>query len=271
MTHHRGFRAPAIVWLLVPCIAGCPVPLARTEALSASLVGSLHYSNGTPVAGAQVVVTTDYADTACARVAGRTVTDSAGGFRLAGIQQRYRVTWVIPNFDRAAPTYRVCASVSDTLRPAYRGQGSLTPTVPRDSLTCVQWVWRGRPQITCSRGYERLFATGGAWHDQADSGWFRLIVRPQDHLRNHRPRAFIQWVTHSSPTHPGRVKVMLELPLGSDAAWPTELVEEPVLTYWGGRWCASVLVTTDGLFSAKQRPFTFALGAPGEAHLVPQC
>lgn len=49
-----GARSPAIVILcLTPCLVGCPLPLPRTEALSASVVGVLLRSDATPMPGAE--------------------------------------------------------------------------------------------------------------------------------------------------------------------------------------------------------------------------
>src|SRR5256885_2764090 len=108
----------AAVLVLAPCLAGCPVPIRHTETLSPPVVGVLHKSDGTPVVGAQVAVAYGYASSPCTRATAQATTDSAGVFRLVATQKDYRVVWVIPNFDRAPPSYLLCVGAGDTLLPA---------------------------------------------------------------------------------------------------------------------------------------------------------
>src|SRR5256885_5452944 len=117
-------RAVAIAaCILGPCTAACPLPIAHTETLSAPLSGVLRRSDGTPLPGAVVAMSPEYRDSTCANATLRTTTDSAGTFQLPAFQKRYRVAWLIPNFDPAVPTYSLCAG-ADTIRTAYHGYGS---------------------------------------------------------------------------------------------------------------------------------------------------
>src|SRR5256885_15396389 len=125
--------------LLLPCLAACPLPITHTETVSAPMVGVLRQSDGTPVGGVPVVI----AGSDCSRPAHSGTTDSAGGFSFPAAEQTHHVLWVFPG-DRGLPGYVLCVGSGDTLLAAYHGAGRMEgPWLP-DSVTCVQWTWRGR-------------------------------------------------------------------------------------------------------------------------------
>src|SRR3989454_6014049 len=114
--------------------------------------------------------------------------DSAGTFQLPAFQKRYRVAWLIPNFDPAVPTYSLCAG-ADTIRTAYHGYGSLGDLAPpRDSLSCLEWTWLGRARVTCSGSVERAVVTRGRWVAGEASGWYRIISVVEQRRPHDRPQ-----------------------------------------------------------------------------------
>jgi len=92
--------APLLRAVIALCVgvlstAACPLPIARTEALSAPVAGVLRQSDGAPISGARLSVSTDIDDSACAHAVLETTTDSAGAFRFPGTEKRYSVQWVV--------------------------------------------------------------------------------------------------------------------------------------------------------------------------------
>jgi len=211
-----------------------PAPNPHTEALSAPVVGVLRQSDGAPISGARVRVSTDYDDSVCARATLETTTDSAGTFRLPGTEKRYRIRWVVPNLDRAPPGYRLCVSVGGGLQAAYFGRGSLQAPAPLDSLTCLEWAWDGRTQVTCScfARAEQTLAFGGTWTNGETSGWYQLILTtvptrvPGRRFPVYRPRAYVQWVEQASNQSRAMVTNIAELPIDPKvtALWAIELL-----------------------------------------------
>src|SRR5205814_8615990 len=115
-------------------------PIAHTETLSAPLSGVLRRSDGTPLPGAVVAMSPEYRDSTCATATLRTTTDSTCTFQLPAFQKRYRVAWLIPNFDPTVPTYSLCAG-ADTIRTAYHAYRSIGDQAPpRASPSCNQWT-----------------------------------------------------------------------------------------------------------------------------------
>ena len=157
-------------------LAGCPLPLPRTEARSAPLAGTVLREDGTPLRDAEVVVATRESGPSCTEPAVRSRTDDRGGFALAGTQHTYKVTWFVPNLDVVAPRFFLCVGVRDTLRPAYVGIGSLGPEAQPDTVHCVEWEWESRARVSCSGSAARDVVTGGRWQDSAAVGFFSVFL-----------------------------------------------------------------------------------------------
>jgi hypothetical protein len=79
----------------------------------------------------------------------RAVTDSAGAFHFPATQVRHRFVVLLP-FDRALPSYYLCAGVADTLRPAYRGWGPTRGASRRDSVSCLERRGADGSRVWCS-------------------------------------------------------------------------------------------------------------------------
>jgi len=257
----------AALLLLAVAIAACPVPIRHTETLAPPIVGVLRHSDGTPIVGAQIGVAYGYAKSPCAQTTSRATTDSAGVFRLVATQKDYRVVWVIPNFDRALPSYLLCVGAGDTLLPAYNGYGSLDAEAPPDSVTCLQWEWRERARVTCSGKAQRAVVEGGRWTAGDTTGWYRLILTREDSGRTRHHLAVVQWLTQPSPGSPATLRATAELPFRDVLEW----VAEPALGEVYGRWCASMITNRKTPFGVKKEWLRFKLGPPGEVHRVGDC
>ena len=125
------------------------------------MIGTMVWANGTPASGLEVAVSTGYGKTPCSSPMLRSTTDAAGMFRLPGTEKHYTTTWFVPNLDRVAPRYRLCAAVRDTLRPAYTGFGSLGQTADPDSVACVVWELKDSHHVSCAGGAEHAVVAVG--------------------------------------------------------------------------------------------------------------
>ena len=267
----------AALLLLTLCIAGCPVPITHTETLAPPIVGVLRHSDGTPIVGAQIGVAYGYAKSPCAQTKSRATTDSTGSFRLVATQKDYKVVWVIPNFDRALPSYLLCVGAGDTLLPAYNGYGSLDAEAEPDSVTCLEWEWGDRTRVTCSGKAQRAVVEGGSWQSavtlsvvtpSAARGWYRLILTSEDSGRTSRPLAVVQWLERAEPGAPVTVRAAAELPFRGKMEWG---VGDPALGEVYGRWCASMTTVRKTFLGFKNEWLRFALGPPGQTHPVQRC
>ena len=271
--HAPGLTATTAVCFLTLCTAACPLPIAHTEAPTAPVVGVLRRSDGTRISGTRVAVSTDDHDSVCAHATLETTTDSTGTFRLPGTEKRYGVMWVVPNYDRVAPGYRLCVRNDEVVQTAYFGRGSLRAPAPADSLTCLEWAWNGRTRVTCSAfaRAEQTLASGGSWTDGETTGWYQLILTaaptlvPGHSLPVHRPRAYVQWVEQGSTDPRATVTKMVELPIDPKvtALWKIEL-----LTRYG-KWYASLRGWKHKFMSVSAHTqLAFELGAPGQIRSV---
>jgi hypothetical protein len=267
-----GRRASIAVCIAASCLAGCPVPIAHTEALSAPVEGVLVQADGTPASGAQVAVSTEVSDSSCTRPALTTTTDAMGAFRLPGIQKRHRVRWIIPNLDIRTPRYQLCASIADTLRPAYHGWGSVTGSASPDSVTCQEWAWDNRPRITCSGRRDTRLVTGGRWIAGDASGFFRLILADDatgPRGVETRPRTYLQWIEQSAAGRPLSIRATVLLPTDPKAYG----IHTPRLEQRSeGGWCASVRsMRQRPILGAKETLLAFELGPPRQVRPVASC
>jgi len=135
-----------LAWPLAAAVGGC-LPIPITYVLSPPVVGVYRRADGTPLPGARIAISTEYWDSSCVRPALETLTDSVGGFELSSAKLRQHFILLLP-FDRAAPNYRFCASVADTLQPVFHGWAR--STARPDSLTCIQLADTAPTRVTCS-------------------------------------------------------------------------------------------------------------------------
>ena len=142
--------APILAWAMVLGAAGC-IPVRHSVTLAPPIVGQLQRSDGTPVAGVQVAVSTSSRDSTCASAAAITTTDSTGTFELPAITRREYIL-LIP-VDRVFP-YALCVGRADSLRIAYRGTGGGYREQPTHVLGCVQAPANGT-RVRCSVGLHR--------------------------------------------------------------------------------------------------------------------
>lgn len=84
---------------------GC-LPIPYTKRVSPAIDGVYRRSDETPVAGARMVLSTEYNDSTCATPAQSTTTDSDGRFAFASTTRRQSYVLLLP-YD-ALYCYRVC-------------------------------------------------------------------------------------------------------------------------------------------------------------------
>lgn len=277
----RRSRRLVTLLLCAPLLAGCPLPIARTEATSAPVVGTLMREDGTPASGIEMGVATGWKDGPCSRPKLRTRTSKSGRFEFPGTQEHYETTWFVPNLDRVSPRYRICASVLDTMRPAYTGYGSLGEAAEPDSVACVAWRWEESSRVSCAGTAEQGVVTGGSWADSADGvvGFYRLFLteeptivrryeknKPQD-----RPHAYVQWVEPQAPgpeggSPPYRIHRTVSLQFDRNDVWAIQRIR---LWRREGRWMASLEGFQHSFLNDLARAeLVFELGAPGEVRKV---
>ena len=276
-------RLTLLLVACAPAVAGCPLPIARTEATSAPVVGSIVWADGTPASGLEVAVSTGYGKTPCSSPLLRATSDAAGMFRLAGTEKHYTTTWFVPNLDRFAPSYRLCATVRDTLRPMYAGYGSLRQFADPDSVTCVVWETADSPRVSCAGRVQHAVVTGGHWIDTAGGGgegFYRLFLteeptrvkgydknKPQD-----RSFVYVQWVepraagAAEGAAPPYRIRAIVSLPYDRNKVWT---IQDVRLWRREGRWMAGLEGYKHAFMNDMARTeLVFELGPPGQATMV---
>jgi hypothetical protein len=257
-------------------LAACPLPIGRTETISAPMVGTILWADGTPASGLEVGVSTGWSDDVCTRTLARSRTDQSGAFQLPGTEKHYSTTWFIPNLDPGVPSFRLCAAAGDTLRRAYVGHGSLRPMAETDTVACIAWEWNAGPRVSCVGRAEHAIVTGGAWTDSTagSAGFYRLFLteeptrvkgadkdKPQD-----RPHAYVQWLEPRAPgaspgSAPWRVRATASLDFDRDKVYAAHEVQ---LWRREGRWLASVHgFRNDFMRGTSSVELVFELGPPG--------
>jgi hypothetical protein len=262
----RAARAAAVTAALTAALAACPLPIPYTERTSPPVTGVVERSDGTRVAGAPVAVVGGGGSShACGRALIATTTNAAGAFTLPPTERRHRVFWAVPGLDVAAPSYVLCVGTSDSLLPAYSGYfafGASLTSLPRDSLACVEWEWKGRPRVACDhrRAEHPAVIDGGRWRDaNGASGRFRLIVSGGDRLGGER-HVFVQWLEVPSADSTARV-VRSTIDLAE--AIGIYRIDDPHLREWRGQSEVAVLGADEPSRSPVRRYYA-RLGAPGE-------
>jgi len=281
-------RLTLLLVACAPALAGCPLPIARTEATSAPVLGRMVWADGTPASGLEVAVSTGYGKTPCSSPMVRATINEFGTFLLPGTEKHYATTWFIPNLDRGAPRYHLCVTVRDTLRLAYTGYGSLSETADRDSVTCVVWELKDSPRVSCAGRAKHAVVAGGHWVDtvggggegKGGEGFYRLFLteeptrvkgydkdKPQD-----RSFVYVQWVeprgagAAEGTAPPYRIRTTLSLPYDRNKVWTIQDVR-----VWRreGRWMAGLEGYKHAFMNDMARAeLVFELGPPGQATMV---
>ena len=219
-------------WIAVAVLAlllsACVVPVNIIEPASPPLTGILYRSDGAPAAGARVALSNHPEDPDCSRPFARAITDTGGRFAFDPTTRRVRWILLVPPVERFFNAYNLCAARTDTaLMFAYEGLVPLRSrgVQQRDSLSCIEWWWESRPNITCRGEYERdALQTGGSWTDGASSGWYRVIVARHRNARVVRrrlwrgvetepPQVFVQWIQRTPDASRDSVRAIVSLPL----------------------------------------------------------
>jgi hypothetical protein len=279
----RCIRARTILLLAgAPILAGCPIPVAHTEATSSPITGRIVQADGAPLGGAEIVVSSGWRDAACTQAVARTRTDSAGKFQLAKTEKRYGTTWFVPNLDRVAPSFTLCVESGGALRDAYEGRGSLGETAERDSVECISWEWETSPRVSCTGRATQSLVTGGRWVDSISGGegFFRLFLTEEptrvkgydkDKPQN-RPHVYVQWVERrdanagAGAEPPYNVRATVSLPFDRDKVWAVDRLQ---LWRREGRAMASLHGYRHSFMDDMARTeVVFELGAPGQATKV---
>lgn len=147
-------RCPLLAGLLVLAGAAACIPIPNTVTLSPAIEGRYERSDGQPVAGARVVLSTAGADSACANPAASAVTDNQGRFQLPATTRREPVVLLIPNLDRAF-CYRICGGASEPLLRS-GGRCAVRRVPPNQAVRCVEYPVFQRPDSTRLACYYRV-------------------------------------------------------------------------------------------------------------------
>lgn len=152
-----------IVIAALACAAGC-IPGAVRATLSPHMMGVYTREDGSPVAGARMLLSTAAGDSTCIRPASSAATDAAGRFEFAAITRREPLL-LIP-LDRVNCFY-VCGESSGSPLASYRGcVGAETP--PSVLIQCVaayQILDRTQPRFAC-RARPRTYSGSSEGDDE---------------------------------------------------------------------------------------------------------
>lgn len=167
----------------VTCVAlacsliACPIPARHTAQVTPSVIGTLHRSDGSPVAGAPVAVTRDERDVSCREAGARTLTDSIGRFRLPEVSVQKRIFWFTMFESFGMTSYWLCAGASDsTPGVTSRRRTMIRGHVSGDSVACLEWNRPAEVRLTCNSPGARQIVTGGTWTDGSGHGSYRVIL-----------------------------------------------------------------------------------------------
>lgn len=242
---------------------GCPIPARHMAQVTPSVVGTIHWSDGSPVTSAQVAVTAKEGDLSCDGAQARSTTDTRGHFQLPEIRVQKRVFWFTMFESFGMTWYWLCARSAvlndslSVLRTMIRGH------VSGDSVACLAWQQERNPRLTCNSPGAQRIVNGGNWTDGRLRGRYRVIVADNEPW-GHEARVFVQWLDSSSTgDHRVSLRAQVELPTGP----PVRSVPVPELAPLEGRWYITVV-------SAKQtkwgndRHLRFELGPPGDVRQV---
>lgn len=128
----RAWRAVA-VGAAVAGTAGC-FPVTRTT--SPAIDGEYTLSDGTPVAGAHVALSTGRDDRRCARARTRVVTDAAGRFTIPATHRR-EIAFLLLPLEHVA-VYNVCAGREAAFDTTAHESLHALPVPDRIWLDCVE-------------------------------------------------------------------------------------------------------------------------------------
>lgn len=254
-------RAGWLGALLAATVTGC-LPITWTSPGSPPVAGVVTWTDGSPAAGIEMAVTSDWRDDRCSRAARRTTTDGAGRFSLSATDIHHRWVLLLPYDPIRVTHYWLCAGPSDSaLRIAFEGSARYDEW--RAKVSCRAWDWRGQPHATCSdsvHARSQLEIDGGRWSLADTVGSYRLIVTDEARSVSGRrrpevrPTVYVQWIEELENDRVQRVHAIAALSLDPSTGPFGEVSLEEIPT--GGSWCAVV---------RGRKPQSFALGPPGEA------
>jgi hypothetical protein len=238
-------------------VSGC-LPIKVTYLESPQVRGSYRDADGTPIAGARVVVSTEYGDPRCYKAAAQTVTADDGTFFLPETKRTERFIILLP-FDRLV-SYNLCLTLRDTLRPAYR-DASLHRAREPGGLQCFAWTSASRSRVNCGERETWGIIGGGRWIADSAAGEYRLAT-VLDPLDGTRLVVLAQWVAGSARDASAPTLATVDL---NEVAKLFSLAE-PELVEVDGRW----QVHLRGGVPEKPmvRRVVLELRGPGEVRLV---
>jgi hypothetical protein len=270
----RATLSRPILALALLGAAGCWLPIVLTEPGSPMVIGRYWQQDGSPAVAAGVAVTSRGDDATCARALDRGTTDSMGVFQLRPTTVRQRGIWLIPPIERFGRPYWLCAGPADSaLQMAYGGGVALgAPDTEADSVTCLEWGWKGRTRVNCTGpGEEEAIQTASSWSGDGGRGFYRLIVIDKPMWDARESGVFLQWVQQSETGPRETVRETVAFPMSAKLPWIGEA------RFWlpGGR-PPCVSVETSGpprsLWSGPHRErIAFELGPPGHMRRVATC
>ncbi|MFL5562944.1 MAG: carboxypeptidase-like regulatory domain-containing protein [Gemmatimonadaceae bacterium] len=208
-------RLTAAVLASLIALAGCYLPVHFVEPASPLLSGTYLGSDGQPVAGARVAVTSHtYDDAHCRRATVRATTDSAGRFHFQSTTIERKGILLVPAIERFFNAYAICTGATDSsLRIAYIGRVPLrAELVPPDTVSCLQWMWEGRARSVCSGSSENPVQVGGSWSDGSSNGYYRLINTGPG-WDGRESGVFLQWVERDARDGAQIVRQTIAFPL----------------------------------------------------------
>ena len=274
----RRLATLPVLLATVLIVAGCPAPIPRTEITSAPVVGTLEWADGAPIAGADIVVSTEseWGKPPCGTAALRTRSDDSGAFALPGTEKHYSTTWFVPGLDIVPPSYLVCASVGGVLRVAYSSYGALGSATHPDSVACVAWELDAKIRLNCGGRAGRDFVTGGQWVDDSTGheGFYRILLadepkRPKGSKKKplfDQPYVYVQWLRPVADGTRHEVVATTGLSIDHNKAWT---LSGPQLWRHEGPWVVSLTGYKYGSMGRRVgAEVVFQLGAPGQATLI---
>lgn len=241
---------------------GCLLlPIPNTREVSPAVTGRLLREDGTPMADVPIAATSLAESSGCAKVAATGRTDPEGRFTLP--TGRRHSSWLLltmmENLGRA--WYGICAASPDDT--TLHVHGTVQGTAGSDELTCLQWTFDERTNISCNSLALQPVYFDGEWSSGPRRGFYRIILE-DDPVHWRWSFGFIQWVAIDPVTGAHEVRATTWLPKA-----PAEFLEHrPEIVLDGGRWYLTGLATAPTAL-LRHRSVRFELGGPGELWRLP--
>ena len=254
-------------------VQGCFLPLPFNENGSPPLSGIVQGSDGRPVAGRRIVVSSTYDDSTCSKARASAITDSAGRFTLPHTLVRRRGILLIPPFERFWNSFTLCSDTpADTVtRAIYDGQVGLGTEAPPQTISCYEWVWQGRERVSCSTRDEGKVVEGGRWSADGRRGRYRLVLT--DELARARgfdrpvprPHIYVFWIEETDAGLPLGARETVRLPIDDNM---TALSHVEILERNGRFYAAFPGYKKTFLNDFASAELRYELGPPGKVTRV---